>query len=145
MPEEPTSEMSSPSSVVVARCATEEDAPALLESVLGRAGFWDLLAATHTASGGVPADFRVVVKPDPGPAGFPQGNALHATSLSRTWPAAHFRVGFAKNKTHEEFAYALCLYNLWTVLPDHAPHPARLDPADACTDLLRHTPVHFNI
>lgn len=79
---------------------------------------------------------------------YPQGSALYGTGLARPWVEAHYRVGFAKNKTDEENFYALGLNNLLGVLPlrdkdYHYRH--RLKPWDVVPDLLRQTPVHFSI
>jgi uncharacterized protein (DUF362 family) len=81
-------------------------------------------------------------------AGFPQESVLRGTGLAKRWMNAQFRINFAKNKTHEEFGYALCVYNFLGVLPlrdkeYHYRH--RLKPWDVCADLLKQTPVHFNI
>jgi uncharacterized protein (DUF362 family) len=81
-------------------------------------------------------------------AGFSPESALRGTGLSKRWMRAHFRINFAKNKTHEEFGYALCLHNLLGILPlrdkeYHYRH--RLKPWDVCADVLKQTPVHFNI
>jgi uncharacterized protein (DUF362 family) len=81
-------------------------------------------------------------------AGFPLESALRDTGLSKRWMDAHFRINFAKNKTHEEFGYALCVHNLLGILPlrdkeYHYRH--RLKPWDICVDVVKRTPVHFNI
>jgi uncharacterized protein (DUF362 family) len=81
-------------------------------------------------------------------AGFPQESVLRGTGLAKRWMNAQFRINFAKNKTHEEFGYALCMYNLLGVLPlrdkeYHYRH--RLKPWDICADVLKQTPVHFSI
>jgi uncharacterized protein (DUF362 family) len=79
---------------------------------------------------------------------FPPGSALYGTELARPWVEADYRICFAKNKTDEEFFYALGLYNLLGVLPlrdkdYHYRH--RLRPADVAVDLLKQTPVHFTL
>lgn len=79
---------------------------------------------------------------------FPQNSSLHGTGLARQWVNAHFRINMAKNKTHEENSYSLCVQNLLYVLPKrdkeyHYCH--RLKAWDVCIDLIRQTPVHFNI
>jgi uncharacterized protein (DUF362 family) len=79
---------------------------------------------------------------------FPAESVLHGTGLGRAWVEAHYRINFAKNKTHEEFGFALCLQNLLGVLPlrdkeYHYRH--RLNPWDVCVEVHRQTPAHFNI
>ena len=81
-------------------------------------------------------------------AGFPAESVLRGTGLAKRWLDAQFRINFAKNKTHEEFGYALCVHNLLGILPlrdkeYHYRH--RLKWSDVCADLLKRTPVHFNI
>ena len=80
--------------------------------------------------------------------GFPPACVLRGTGLAKQWIDAQFRINFAKNKTHEEFGYALCLHNLLSILPlrdkeYHYRH--RLKAWDVCVDLLKRTPAHFNI
>jgi hypothetical protein len=81
-------------------------------------------------------------------AGFPPECVLRGTGLAKRWMDAQFRINFAKNKTHEEFGYALCVHNLLGILPlrdkeYHYRH--RLKWWDVCADLLKQTPAHFNI
>jgi len=79
---------------------------------------------------------------------FPESSALHGTALSEPWVNADIRISFAKNKTHAEHGFALCVHNLLGALPlhDRAYHyRARLKPWDTCVDLLRATPVHVAI
>lgn len=82
------------------------------------------------------------------PVPFPVESGLHDTGLGRAWVEAHYRINFAKNKTHEEFHFALCLQNLLGVLPlrdkeYHYRH--RLKPWDVCVAVHRQTPAHFNL
>ncbi|HEX9371559.1 MAG TPA: DUF362 domain-containing protein, partial [Roseiflexaceae bacterium] len=79
---------------------------------------------------------------------FPAGGVLHGSGLARAWLEAHYRISFAKNKTDEEYFYALGLQNLLGVLPlrdkdYHYRH--RLKPWDAGVELLRAAPPHFSI
>jgi uncharacterized protein (DUF362 family) len=79
---------------------------------------------------------------------FPVESVLRGTRLGRAWVSAGYRINFAKNKTHEEFAFALCLQNLAGVLPlrdkeYHYRH--RLKPWDVCLEVHRQTPAHFNL
>ena len=79
---------------------------------------------------------------------FPPSSALQGTTLAEPWVDADIRISFAKNKTHAEFGFALCVHNLLGALPlrDRAYHyRARLKPWDTCVDLLRATPVHVAI
>jgi uncharacterized protein (DUF362 family) len=82
------------------------------------------------------------------PVPFAPESVLHGTGLSRAWIEAHFRINFAKNKTHEEFHFALCLQNLLGVLPlcDKEYHYRnRLKPWDVCLEIHKQTPAHFNL
>ena len=82
------------------------------------------------------------------PVSFPKGSALRGTGVGRAWAEAGYRINFAKNKTHEEFGFALCLQNLLGVLPlrDKDYHYRnRLKPWDVCADILVETPPHFNL
>jgi uncharacterized protein (DUF362 family) len=79
---------------------------------------------------------------------FPPSSALQGTTLAESWVNADIRISFAKNKTHAEHGFALCVHNLLAALPlrDRAYHyRARLKPWDSCVDLLRATPVHVAI
>lgn len=82
------------------------------------------------------------------PVPFPVGSALHGTQLARAWVEADFRINIAKNKTHEEFFYALGLHNLIGVLPlrdKHYHYRVRLKPWDVCLDVLQQTPPQFTL
>ena len=82
------------------------------------------------------------------PVPFPPESALHGTGLGRAWVEAQYRINFAKNKTHEEFRFALCLHNLLGVLPlrDKGYHYRhRLKPWELCVAVHRQTPAHFNL
>ena len=73
---------------------------------------------------------------------------LHtADTISNHWAAANYRINFAKNKTHEEFFFALCLHNLVGVatLKDQTGRSKQTNPADASLGILRTAPPHFNI
>ncbi len=79
---------------------------------------------------------------------FPPSSALQGTTLAESWVNADVRISFAKNKTHAEHGFALCVHNLLGALPlrDRTYHyRARLKPWDSCVDLLRATPVHVAI
>jgi uncharacterized protein (DUF362 family) len=80
--------------------------------------------------------------------GFAESGVLYGSKLGRAWLEAHFRISFAKNKTHEEYFFSLGLQNLLGVLPlrdkeYHYYH--RFDSGDVCLELLDKTPVHFSI
>lgn len=81
-------------------------------------------------------------------AGFEVGKALFGTRLSKPWIEADFRICFGKNKTHEEYNFALCLYTLLGVLPFHDKEYhcyARLPAPEIACELLQRTPVHFSL
>jgi uncharacterized protein (DUF362 family) len=67
--------------------------------------------------------------------------------ISKHWSEADFRINFAKNKTHEEHAYALCAHNLagLTVTKDTVNTVGRRIAAEVCLQVLRKAPPHFNI
>ena len=82
------------------------------------------------------------------PAEFSREGALSGRSLASAWVDAHFRINFAKNKTHEEFCFALALQNLLSVLPkEDREYLAliRVPPPDLCLEILRKCPPHFNL
>jgi len=79
---------------------------------------------------------------------FPPSSALHGSGLSQRWVGADYRITFAKNRTHEEHGFALCLHNMLGALPlkDRLYHyRGRLMPWDVCTDLLRCAPAQFAV
>jgi uncharacterized protein (DUF362 family) len=79
---------------------------------------------------------------------FPEDSVLHGTELARPWVGAHFRINFPKNKTHEEFFYALGLHNLLNVLPlanKQFHYRVRLKPWDVALAVLQQTPPQFTI
>jgi uncharacterized protein (DUF362 family) len=124
---------------------------------LGSADLWlenrevavlaDLVGYRYVTADGRP--YAVVnLSDDLIPAGFPEGSVLYGIALGRAWVEAQFRISVAKNKTHEEYFFALGAQNLLGVLPlrDKEYHYAhRLDPGEVCVEVLRHTPVHFSL
>ena len=70
-----------------------------------------------------------------------------STRVSKHWSDADYRINFAKNRTHEECAYALCVHNLAGLAAKRnataAPHWQTA--ADDCLDVLRRAPPHFNV
>lgn len=79
---------------------------------------------------------------------FPQESVLRGESISRPWVKADFRISFAKNKTDDEYGFALGLQNLLGVLPrcDKSLHyHRRLKAPDVCLALLRRVPANFSI
>ncbi|MEW1654097.1 DUF362 domain-containing protein [Streptomyces sp. NPDC093707] len=85
---------------------------------------------------------------DLAPADFPLTGVLHGSSMARAWLDAEFRINIAKNLTHPEFGYALCLANLFGVLPHpdrHHHYRARRDGAEVITELLRRYPPDFHL
>ena len=75
------------------------------------------------------------------------GTEGHQVPMSRHWLDAHYRINFAKNRTHEQHAYALCVHNLagLAAAVDPAGKPRTRAPADDCLQVLRGAPPHFNI
>jgi len=59
------------------------------------------------------------------------------TDIHERWRQAALRINFAKNKTHEDCYFALCLHNLAGLAPGK--------PEDACLRVLREAPPHFNL
>ncbi|MEO7937046.1 MAG: DUF362 domain-containing protein [Burkholderiaceae bacterium] len=62
------------------------------------------------------------------------GATIHAR-----WLQAALRINFAKNRTHEECHFALCVHNLAGLAP------ARRTIEDDCLRVLREAPPHFNL
>ncbi|MFF5716787.1 DUF362 domain-containing protein [Streptomyces buecherae] len=95
------------------------------------------------------ADYRLVdLSEDTAPVAFPASSVLHGSDMSRSWLEAGFRINIAKNCTHPEFGYALCLANLLGVLPQpdkHHHYRARRDGADVVAALLAACPPDFHI
>ena len=70
-----------------------------------------------------------------------------ATPISAHWMNANYRINFAKNKTHEDSVFALCVHNLAGVVGTRDAHGVarrRFTPDD-CLEVLRRAPPHFNI
>jgi len=79
---------------------------------------------------------------------FPREYSLSGIHISKAWQEADFRINFAKNKTHEEYLYTLCLKNLLGAIPGkdkHLYYHCCLKVWDVCLELYQHFPVHFNI
>lgn len=79
---------------------------------------------------------------------FPAEYSHSDIPISKHWVEADFRVSFAKNKTHEQYRYTLCLKNLLGALPQwdkHLDYHSRLKVFDVCLELHRKYPAHFNI
>jgi uncharacterized protein (DUF362 family) len=64
-----------------------------------------------------------------------------AVALCTHWLDAHYRINFAKNRTHEQQAYALCVYNLLGLAGRSSTRSA----SDDSLVVLRKAPPHFNI
>jgi uncharacterized protein (DUF362 family) len=82
------------------------------------------------------------------PCNFPQEYSISGIPISKIWQEADFRISFAKNKTHEQYTYTLCLKNLLGALPlwdKHRDYHSRLKVFDVCLELYKHYPIHFNI
>jgi uncharacterized protein (DUF362 family) len=79
---------------------------------------------------------------------FPAEYSHSDIPISNFWVKADFRISFAKNKTHEQYYYTLCLKNLLGALPrwdKHLDYHSRLKVFDVCLELHRQYPAHFNI
>jgi len=61
------------------------------------------------------------------------------------WSGADYRINFAKNKTHEEYGFALCLHNLAGVVARAGPAGGMPCPLDDCLEVLRRAPPDFNL
>ncbi len=59
--------------------------------------------------------------------------------ISELWLKAGFRINFAKNKTHEDCHFALCVHNLAGLAT------TRRTVEDDCLRVLREAPPHFNL
>ena len=70
-----------------------------------------------------------------------------STAISKHWSDASYRINFAKNKTHEDCVFALCVHNLAGVAAakDVNGKPRRRMAPDDCLEILRRAPPHFNI
>lgn len=82
------------------------------------------------------------------PADFPSTSVLHGSGMARAWLDAGFRISIAKNLTHPEYGHALCLANLFEVLPHpdrHHHYRARREGADVVVEVLRRHPPDFAI
>ncbi|MFI1824948.1 DUF362 domain-containing protein [Streptomyces sp. NPDC020412] len=82
------------------------------------------------------------------PVDFPAASTLHGSGMSRRWLEAGFRINIAKNSTHPEYGYALCLANLLGVLPHadkHHHYRARRDAAEVVAALLATCPPDFHV
>jgi uncharacterized protein (DUF362 family) len=78
----------------------------------------------------------------------PGDHPVRHANISKYWVEADFRISFAKNKTHEQYYYTLCLKNLLGALPKwnkHLDYHSRLKVFDVCLELHRQYPAHFNI
>lgn len=74
--------------------------------------------------------------------------SLCGVPISETWQKADFRLSFAKNKTHEQYVYTLCLKNLLgavSAADKHLHCHTRLKVWDVCLEMYRQFPVHFNV
>lgn len=70
-----------------------------------------------------------------------------STPIGRHWLDAAFRISFAKNKTHEDSVFALCVHNLAGVVAqvDARGLVRRRVPTEDCLQVLRRAPPHFSI
>ncbi|HWZ71705.1 MAG TPA: DUF362 domain-containing protein [Casimicrobiaceae bacterium] len=70
-----------------------------------------------------------------------------STPISKYWTEASYRINFAKNKTHEDCVFALCVHNLAGLAgaKDANGAPRRRIAPEDCLEILRRAPPHFNI
>ena len=61
------------------------------------------------------------------------------STIDERWRGAALRINFAKNRTHEDCRFALCVHNLAGLAP------ARRVPEEGCLHVLREAPPHFNL
>ncbi|MGE5339148.1 MAG: DUF362 domain-containing protein [Gemmatimonadota bacterium] len=75
----------------------------------------------------------------------PKGRGYEVISLraagevNERWTQAALRINFAKNRTHEDCFFALCVHNLAGLAP------GRGTPEEDCLHVLRAAPPHFNL
>jgi uncharacterized protein (DUF362 family) len=74
---------------------------------------------------------------------FQAGQLLQHCGISAAWLNADIRIVFAKNKTDEEYGFALGAYNLLGLLVGARRRIRAEGPAALCVELLRRVPVHF--
>ncbi len=72
---------------------------------------------------------------------------MAAPAISVHWTNANYRINFAKNKTHEDSVFALCVHNLSGVTEgrDASGTPRRRFVPDDCLEVLRRAPPDFSI
>lgn len=65
--------------------------------------------------------------------------------LNRHWVQASYRINFAKNKTHEDSIFALCLHNLAGLAVTQGSSSGIRVVEEDCLYVLRQAPPHFNL
>ena len=75
------------------------------------------------------------------------GGSNSVGAVSKHWLDADYRISFAKNKTHEEFFFALCVHNLAGLMSNKDAQDGSRSAiaAEACLGVLRAAPPHFSI
>jgi uncharacterized protein (DUF362 family) len=70
-----------------------------------------------------------------------------SASISKHWLEASYRINFAKNRTHEDCVFALCVHNLagLAAIKEANGTPRQRIASDDCLEILRRAPPHFNI
>lgn len=105
--------------------------------------------AGYRFSTGRGRDYEVIdLSQDLVSAGFAAGTTLHGVGVGRAWSEAHVRINFAKNKTDEQYGYALGLHNLLNIHPSVAKDPYylhRVLASDVVLDILHLVPPHFTV
>ena len=78
---------------------------------------------------------------------FDYGGVLGHHPVGRTWRDAHYRISFAKNKTHWQCYYTGCLKNVYGALPEWDKmrhyHGQDREFFQSCIAILDALPVHF--
>jgi uncharacterized protein (DUF362 family) len=66
-------------------------------------------------------------------------------TLSKHWVQTSYRINFAKNKTHEDCTFALCLHNLAGLAAAQGRGGRKRVVEEDCLYVLRKAPPHFNL
>ncbi len=77
---------------------------------------------------------------------FGKESILKDTRMNEQWLQADFRICVGKNKTHEEYSFALCAYTLLGILPlrdKEYQYQYRLPAGEVLAEIISHTPVDF--
>jgi len=77
----------------------------------------------------------------------PARQRVQPTPICAHWGKRRYRINFAKNKTHEDSVFALCVHNLAGLTATRNAQGARgaVSLPDDCLEVLRRAPPHFNV